>query len=222
MKNWLRHIEQFHRHPITTWSDGDVVFEEGDAANKAFVLLDGVVEIRHKLENGRSTVVKLLSGPCFFGVIEFFASENVYLETAQVLGSARTVAFEGKGFLDLVAEEPRLAFEALIDTSRAFCAAAKGETGGLLALDSMLARLLLAYCELFGEPCTEGIKINLKCTQESLAQSVGASERQVQRLFRAWQASEVVNKIGGKYIVCKKALQSFSVLPVTSLVHHGG
>jgi len=207
---------------VRHWDHHTTIFEEGDVAANVFVLLEGVVEILRRLDNGRSLVVKLLVGPTLFGAIEPLGDEPAYLESVRALGTAKAVALDRVTFSRLVEADAALANETLRDTARAFCAAAKAEHGRLFELETLLARMLLAYAELFGTPNERGTLVSLKRTQVELADAVGASERQVQRLLKTWQDSGVLTREDGRLLLLdEEVLRSYAGPLGDSLVHGG-
>ncbi len=199
---------------------GRMIFGSGDAATEAFVLLEGCVEVVHLLDDGRSLVVKLLVAPTLFGAIEVLAGEPLYLESVRPLVGSRLCRLPAATVRSLHEQYPALARETLIDTATAFCAAARAEPGTVATIDALLARLFLAYVDLFGARVPAGVRIGLRRTQHDFAGSVGASERQVQRLLVDWKRRGLIGKSNGYYVVRKEAALGDIAGPLAgSLIH---
>lgn len=160
------------------------MFERGDPARTAFLLLEGAVEIVQRSVEGSALVVKILVAPTLFGAIELVGDETEYLEAAQVLGGATVVPMSRARFRRELQGNAAQAFECLSDVSRAFCVTARFEGAVLEPTEVLLANLLLAYADVFGVPDDDGgVRIELKRTQADFAQAIGAGERSVNRVL---------------------------------------
>ena len=196
MHHWLQHVQSGQLGNANSWRHGEYIFHCEDPAESAYVLTNGVVEIVHDTPDGHSLVVKLLVAPTFFGHVEAMACRAYYLESVRALGRASAHVIKAEHFATLVRENAALSCEVLTDTCLTFAQSARAEPGRIAGIDAQLATMLLDYVELFGEPASDGTRIALQCTQGQLAMAIGASERQVQRLFREWKAAGVVTKRG--------------------------
>ncbi len=168
------------------------VFERGEPAQHAWFLEHGAVEIvQGGGADGVEVVVKILVAPTLFGVIEQLGDEASYLESVRCLGGVRAHRVERADFLRLLREDNALLFECTTDMGRAFCASARFEPSRMYEADVLLANLLVAYAEIFGAVADGGVQLRIQRTQNELAQTIGASERQVNRLIKDWRAAMV-------------------------------
>lgn len=201
MKHWLSAESAGLLGARRKWEHGDTVFHAHDPSQRVYILLEGVVEISHQLDTGQSLLMKLLVAPTFFGVIEVLGKESSCLETVRVLSGAETCSLDHGKFRSLISNDAGLCLEVLTDLGLTFCQSAKSESARLFPTENLLANMLLAYGELFGRKGREGIQIHLIRTQHDLAMSVGASERQVQRILRIWKDQGILSKSQSHFVI---------------------
>jgi CRP-like cAMP-binding protein len=182
-------------------TDRDLLFQKGEPATHGWFLKQGVVEILQPAANGTSMIVKLLRAPTLFGVIEHLGDEPRYLESVRSLGPAHTISIEREKLLGLLRENPAAALECLHDLGAAFCAAARFEASHVSDTEALLANAFLAYIDVVGEPWDGGTRMQVKRTQVDFAHAIGAAERSVNRVLKEWQARNIVDKTGARYIV---------------------
>lgn len=181
--------------------DREVVFERGTAADRAWFLAAGAVEIVQRSAEGTSIVVKILTAPTLFGVIEILGGEPHVLETVRALGGADVYGLPRAAFLDRIARDADAAYECLVDVGAAFCVAARFEHARLHETEALLANLLLAYVDVLGERWDGGVRVAVKRTQAELAEAIGAGERSVNRILADWKDAGLVHKIDARYLV---------------------
>ncbi|HEY1100332.1 MAG TPA: Crp/Fnr family transcriptional regulator [Myxococcota bacterium] len=220
MKRWTTLFDEGRFGLPRRAADRDVVFSRGDPAHHVHVLRRGAVEIQQPADDGRAVLVKVLVGPCLFGVIEQLGGVPHYLETVQALGAADIATVDAAAFAALLRGDAALSYECLVDVGTAFCVAARQESARLQPLETQVASVLLAWADATGEPTATGIRLGIKRSQEDIAAAVGCSERSVTRILADWKAHHVVDKSGGRFTVVDIArLRTQAGVLHDSLVH---
>jgi len=220
MKRWTTLFDEGRFGLPRRCADRDVVFARGDVAAHAWVLRRGAVEILQPLDDGRAVLVKLLVGPCLFGVIEQLGGATHYLETVQVLGNADVVSIDSATFSTMLKTDAARSYECLVDVGTAFCVAARQESARLQPLEAQVASVLLAWADATGEATSTGIRLGVKRSQEDIAAAVGCSERSVTRVLADWKEHHVVDKSGGRFtLVDVERLRTQAGVLHDSLVH---
>jgi hypothetical protein len=98
--------------------------------------------------------------------------------------------------------------------------AARFEAGRLFEADVLLANLLIAYGDVFGVRSDQGLELRIKRSQTELAQAIGASERQVNRLISDWRQCKKLDKRAAKYILRDERYFADQAAPLrSSLIH---
>lgn len=201
MKAWIRAADAGVLGPERCQGDRAVLFERSDPTVGTYVLREGFVELSQRSAEGASVVVKILVGPTLFGQIEVLGREAEYLENARVVGSATYHVLDNQEFESLVSTQAELAFECLVDLSRAFCVTARYEPARLFATETLLANLLVSYGMIMGQEVADGLRIELRRSQADLADAIGAGERSVNRILADWKSAGYVAKRGGRYLL---------------------
>ena len=207
--------------PARTLTDQARIFERGDAATHTWFLEHGAVEIVQSGDAGAEVVVKILVGPTLFGTIEALGDEPHYLESVRCLGAIRGYRMAREDFVRALAGDASLGLECAADMSRAFCVAARFEANRMYDADVLLANLLVAYAEIFGERAAGGMRLRIKRTQGELAGAIGASERQVNRLIIDWRADGRLTKSAGFYTIADLPYFAERAMPLTGSLVHG-
>ena len=84
----------------------------------------------------------------------------------------------------------------------------------------VLAALLLAYADVFGESDGDATLIRLKRSQAELAEAVGASERQVNRILLQWKNEGLVSKAKGLHSLLRPDIVAEIAGPLAGALVH--
>ena len=90
------------------YSDGDVIFRQGDTGTCMFVIQQGEVEIFID-SDGRELTLRKLGGNDFFGEMALF-EQATRTASARAVGPARVLTIDKRNFLSGIHEDPSLAF----------------------------------------------------------------------------------------------------------------
>ena len=93
------------------YRDGEIVVTQGEPGDCMYVVLEGQVEVLREQE-GKAVRLAVLGGGDVFGEMALFEREP-RCATVRVLGEARVLTVDKKGFLRRVHEDPSLAFRIL-------------------------------------------------------------------------------------------------------------
>ncbi len=183
------------------YDDQEVIARRGDPANACWYHATGALEVFQPGDDGRSYLARLLIAPNIICLKECLAGEASYLQTVRALERASLVCIERERALALLMANPALSLRTLVEVSRAFCGAARLESNRLHGTESLLANVVLAYCEACGEPWDGVVRMRVKRTQADLAECIGANERSVNRILTAWKAQGLVDKRDARMLV---------------------
>jgi CRP/FNR family transcriptional regulator len=164
-----------------TLARGHVVFHEGDAGDRLFVVLDGKVKISRAAADGRENLLALLGAAEMFGELSLFdprpRTASATTVTTSTLASLdhddlRPLLFERPGvavqLLKALAQRLRRTNEAMADLV-------------FTDVPGRVAKALLDLSAKFGEPEDGATRVRHDLTQEELAQLVGASRETVNK-----------------------------------------
>lgn len=165
----------------------EIIFHKDDPGATLYIIRSGKVKITTTSPQGKEVMLNILNDNDFFG-------ELCLLDGG--LRSARAVAMEDTQALTLNREDllavtwkkPGVAnriIEVLCERLRH--ATILLEDAIFLDLPGRLAKRLLEFSEKHGLLTNEGIEINLRMTQQDLADSLGASRESVNKLLRIFE-----------------------------------
>jgi CRP/FNR family transcriptional regulator len=160
---------------------GHVVFSEGDAGDRLFVVLHGKVKISRAAADGRENLLAVLGPGEMFGELSLF-DPGPRTATVTAVTDAALASLDHDDLRPLLLQQPAVAVQLL----RALAQRLRRTNEAMADLvftdvPGRVAKALLDLAEKFGTPETDGIRVRHDLTQEELAQLVGASRETVNK-----------------------------------------
>jgi CRP-like cAMP-binding protein len=98
------------------YSDGEIIFKEGEEGDRMYVVQTGKVRIIKKSESGEISIATLESGE-IFGEMALF-DRLPRSASARALGEARILSIDKRKFFETISRDPTLAFRILESMSQ--------------------------------------------------------------------------------------------------------
>jgi CRP/FNR family transcriptional regulator, cyclic AMP receptor protein len=160
---------------------GGIIFAEGEAGERMYVVLDGKVKLGHTSPDGRESLLAVLGPGEVFGELSLFDPGP---RTATATAVTDTVVV-GLGHADLrpwLTGRPEVA-ESLLQALAQRLRRTNEALADLVFSDvpGRVAKQLLDLADKFGQPGPDGVLVHHDLTQEELAQLVGASRETVNK-----------------------------------------
>ena len=200
--------ELIERASLRWLRDGECLFHRGDTADGWYCLLDGALKVSAVSEEGRELALIYLEPGSWFGEISLFdgmpRTHDNYAHGDCVLLLLPTVQFRlllarhtslYEALMQMHCQRLRMLFAAIEDQS-------------LSSLEQRLARQLHNLARSYGSSVEDGVRINLKLSQEGLAQLVGASRQRVNQELKRLESAGVLIQRGGHVILKRPELLS--------------
>lgn len=181
-----------------TFGKGSYVFREGDVGNALFIIGRGQVKISRMGRGGAEAVYAILLPGDSFGEIALLSGDAVRTADAQAMEPTECVSVPKDSLLSFLDEHPvmsRRLMQALaryvqqVDESLAEIA--------FLDITGRVARKLLDLGESHGHKTPEGIRIDVRLSQRTLASMVSASRENVNRALHRFTAHGDIRLDGG-------------------------
>jgi CRP/FNR family transcriptional regulator len=160
---------------------GDRLFDEGDAGDQLYVVLDGKIKLTRTASDGRENLLSVLGPGEMFGELSLFDPRPRTASAVAVTDSR--LAGLGHDYLrQWLTGRPDVALHLL----RALAQRLR-RTNDVMAdlvftdVPGRVAKALLDLADRFGEEQAEGLQVHHDLTQEELAQLVGASRETVNK-----------------------------------------
>jgi len=167
---------------------GEHLFEEGDAGDRLYVVLDGKIKLTRAAADGRENLTSVLGPGEMFGELSLFDPRPRTMGAVAVT-DARLAALAHDELRGWLAGRPDVAMHllrALVQRLR--------RTNDVLSdlvftdVPGRVAKALLDLAQRFGTQEEGGLQVNHDLTQEELAQLVGASRETVNKALADFSA----------------------------------
>lgn len=169
------------RHPPHT-----TIFQRGDAGDSMMAVLRGRVKISAYSTEGRELVLNIINPGEMFGEIALLdgrprTADAVTLETTDLLVLSRS------RFLPFLTAHPELTTRLLaVLCQRLRQTSEQLEDTLFREAPSRLARMLLRLASSFGSPTREGIRLEMKLSQQQIGSLVGISRETINKQMGEW------------------------------------
>jgi CRP/FNR family transcriptional regulator, cyclic AMP receptor protein len=182
---------------------GAVLFAEGQSPTGVYLLRSGRAKVSISSSEGRTVILRIAQPGDLLGVNSVLKGQP-YETTVEMLERCR---------IDFI---PRVALMRLLDRSKSARIRVSESLGNELSdlvesarslflsesVTAKLTRLLIKWCDEFGEPTPDGIRINHGLTQQEIAEMICASRETVSRLL-TWLKDEGIVRLNGTSILVR-------------------
>lgn len=167
--------------------DQAVIFNRGDEAGYAYLIVKGHVRISSLGANAKRVVVEIFQEEDVFGELAVIDG-GFRTADATAMGQVELVAFPAGPFRELVGESSAFAVNLLrIVTARLRRTYSLFEDASLLNLELRLAKQVL-YLMRLGASGEKRVRIHARMHQDDLADLLGATSRSIINILNKWRA----------------------------------
>jgi CRP/FNR family cyclic AMP-dependent transcriptional regulator len=166
----------------------DRLFDEGDAGDRLYVVLEGKIKLTRAASDGRENLLSVLGPGEMFGELSLF-DPRPRTSSAVAVTDVRLAALAHADLLSWLTGRPDVALHLLRALARRL-RRANDVMADLVFTDvpGRVAKALLDLAERFGEQQEDGLQVHHDLTQEELAQLVGASRETVNKALADFAA----------------------------------
>jgi CRP-like cAMP-binding protein len=160
---------------------GQVLFKEGDAGDRLFVVVDGKLKLGTAAKDGRENLLSILGPGDMFGELSLF-DPGPRTATATAVVDSKLLALANDQVLGWVKEHPQVSLQLLGRLAQRL-RKANDVLSDLVFADvpGRVAKAIIELGKRFGSQKDDGLHVNHELTQEELAQLVGASRETVNK-----------------------------------------
>jgi CRP/FNR family transcriptional regulator, cyclic AMP receptor protein len=164
-----------------TLARGHVVFSEGDAGDRLFVILDGKVKISRAAADGRENLLAVLGAAEMFGELSLF-DPGPRTASATTVTTSTLASLDHDDLRPLLIERPGVAVQLLKALAQRLRRTNEAMADLVFTdVPGRVAKALLDLSAKFGVPEDGATRVRHDLTQEELAQLVGASRETVNK-----------------------------------------
>lgn len=175
---------------IADFDRGEVIFREGDPAERIWFVVDGQVKIV-KAAGERDIIIEILGRGEPVGTVAVYENRP-FPATAVAIEPSRLLGLPEREFFQLLASRPELTRRLLAGLTLRLMAVNKRIAQMTGTVESRTSRLFLTLADRLGEPEGEGVKIPLALSRQEIADLVGTTLETAIRLMSRWQKEGVV------------------------------
>ena len=160
---------------------GDVLFHEGDAGDRLYIVLDGKIKLGRTSSDGRENLLAILGPGQMFGELSLF-DPGPRSATVTAVTDASFASLSHEDLLKWLDGRPQVA-RGLLAQIAARLRKANDVNADLVFSDvpGRVAKALLDLADRFGRTADDGVHVHHDLTQEELAQLVGATRETVNK-----------------------------------------
>ena len=181
----------------------ETIFHREDIGNALYVIRSGRVKIRLTAEDGRETVLALLSPGDCFGELAVLDGEPRSAD-AVTMERTETLMLTRDDFLSALDQSPTLAKRIIVLLSQKL-RQTNEQLSDLVFYDvhGRVAKRLLELAAAHGIRRSEGTQIGIPLTQQELANMVGATRESVNRVLRYFAGRGVIQVANQRITIVK-------------------
>lgn len=172
---------------------GETIFHKDDPGSSLYIIKEGQVKITSASPEGEEVILDILTDSDFFGELSLLDG-RARSASAMAMESTRALTLDRRDLLDFVGRHPEPVGDILAALSeRLRRTDLLLEDAVFLDLPRRLAKRLLDLGERHGLETDKGLQIELRLTQQELANFVGASRVAVNKLLGLLQDKGLVS-----------------------------
>lgn len=181
-----------HRARMQKLEKGAALFEQGDEADRFFVLADGRLKVTQVTPDGHQVVVRYIGPGEMFGCVAV-TGQQTYPGTASAALDSVVVAWSAAEATSLVEKHPKFGVHVLrIMSGRVQEAHARIREMATERVERRVARALLRLVREAGKRTEAGIEIAMPLSRQDIAEMTGTTLYTVSRLLSAWEQDGLV------------------------------
>ena len=179
------------------------LFHKGDEGSQVYIVVSGRLRVATTSADGDDVLFNILDPGEVFGELALLAGGE-RTATVTAIEDCELVGLDRRDFLPLLRRNPDLAVRLLeIVAERLRRISEFVEDTVFLSLSARLAKKLAALAREYGRETSEGIRIELKVSQQELGHMVGTSRESVNKQLRVWQDAGILENEGG-YVTIRR------------------
>ena len=180
---------------------GSTLFMKGDPGDRLFIVIKGIIRISTVSMEGRETTLNLIGAGQMLGEIAVLDGGDRTAD-ATTIDATELLAIEKRDLLAFLEQNPRCCIRMLAACAdRLRWISGLLEDANFLELPARLAKRLLLLARTFGRPVSDGIRIDLRLSQQDLATHMNVTRESVNKLIHSWQMEGLVQTGRGWVIV---------------------
>jgi CRP-like cAMP-binding protein len=192
------------------------LFHKGDAGDQVYGVAEGALKVVTTSEQGDDVVLNLLGPGEVIGEVAVFCGAE-RTATVVAITPCELLVVDRRDLLALLRSHPDAALALLAVLARRVRNLSElVEDTLFLNLPVRLAKKLVAYAATHGRRTPEGVRIELKLSQEEWGDFVGATRESINKQMRQWTDQGLIRVDQGYVVLLRPAaLEALASAPLT-------
>ena len=179
------------------------LFHKGDEGGEVFVVASGKLKALTTSTDGDDVVFSILGPGEVFGEVALLGA-TPRTATVTAIEDCRLLVIDRRDFMSFLRTHPDIAVKLLsVLAIRLKRVSELVEDTLFLNLPLRLAKKLLALSRIYGQKVSDGMRIDLKLSQEEWGDLVGTTRESVNKQVRKWTDAGIVRVDDGYLVILK-------------------
>jgi CRP/FNR family transcriptional regulator, anaerobic regulatory protein len=185
------------------YKKGQMVFFEGDVADKLYIVNQGKVKVYKYTKEGKEQILYVLSDGDFIGDLSLL-KKGKFEFNAEALEDTAICTLSKEDFDNVVRTNPEITFKILENVhDRLISLERLVQSLGTKDVEARIAALLLSFIKNFGTETKEGIMVDLPLNREEMGNYIGITRETISRKLTSMQDEGVIELIGNRKLLIK-------------------
>jgi len=186
-----------------SYKRGERLFQEGDKAERMFVIASGRVKVVKEFQSGKNAIMGIFGEGATVAEIAVI-DKLPYPASAIALEDTAAISIPAAPFIDFLKKNPDSLIQMIVGLGlrlREFV-----DNMGSLAVQSVekrLARFLTKLSREIGEEIGDGLELILPLTRQDLAEIIGTSFEVVERSLKKMREKGIIEAAGKRIVILK-------------------
>lgn len=180
------------------------LFHKGDEGAQVYVVIRGKLKVLTTSDSGDDVVFSILGPGEVFGEIALLGG-TPRTATVTAIDPCELLIIDRRDFLSFLRGHPDVAINLLeVLAQRMKRVSEFVEDTLFLNLPLRLAKKLVSLSQAYGQPHAEGVRLDLKLSQEEWGDLVGTTRESINKQLRAWTDEGLITIDHGYIVIHKK------------------
>jgi CRP/FNR family cyclic AMP-dependent transcriptional regulator len=198
------HLEELaSKLTLQRYKRDETIFHQGDPGSMLYIIKAGQVKIYTTSLDGEDVILNVLTDGDFFGELSLLDGEP-RSANATAMDATQVLVLHQHDFLAVLHGDLEMCSKIMATLSQRLRRLSfVVEDGATLSLAARIAKRLLELGDKRGVETDEGLEIDLRLTQQDLANLVGASREAVNRQLGLLQDNDTIRIDGQRIIIAR-------------------
>jgi len=180
------------------------VFHKGDTGSQVYAIMSGKVRCVAPSADGKEVVFDIMNPGEVFGEMALLDGGE-RSASIEAIEDCELLVLDRRDFLPFVERHPKVAIKLLeAMTARVRNVSELVEDTLFLNLPSRLAKKLLSLAETYGTDGPDGVRIDLKLSQQELGNLVGTTRESINKQIKVWEEQGLIERARGFITLVKR------------------